>query len=95
MGNTYRYEAYSQEVYDMAMGNHTEPETGCVDLIKKCRQVGAANDPDSLGNDTEANEACVAASAVCFGVVQGAYSEVSDVRITLPRITLPVLLEVS
>ncbi|MBE3041384.1 hypothetical protein IMZ48_02130 [Candidatus Bathyarchaeota archaeon] len=79
MNNTYGYQAYSEEVYEMAMGNLTAPGTGCEDLIKKCRDVAKANDPDSLGNDAEANEDCTAATAVCFGVVQGAYTEVSDV----------------
>ena len=91
MNNTYGYQAYSEEVYEMAMGNLTAPETGCEDLIKKCREVAAANDPNSLGNDAEANEACTAATAVCFGVVQGAYTEVSNVSNHPPHSPLSVL----
>ena len=79
VNNTYGYQAYSDEMYDMAAGNFTAPGTGCVDLIKACRETANANDPESLGDDAEANEACVAASTVCFGIVQGAFTEFSDV----------------
>lgn len=79
VNNTYGYQAYSDEVYDMAAGNFTAPKTGCADLIKACRETANANDPGSFGTDAEANQACVAASTVCYGAVQGAFTEFSDV----------------
>ena len=79
MNNTYGLQAYSEEVYEMAAGNLTAPGTGCVDLIGKCRNVAGENDPESFGGDAEVNEACVAATAVCWGIVQGAFTEFSDV----------------
>ncbi|SPO05481.1 related to serine-type carboxypeptidase Z precursor [Cephalotrichum gorgonifer] len=78
INNTYGYKAYSDDVYEMAMGNLTAPGTGCLDLIKACRETAAANDPESIGADAATNEACIAATAVCWGVVQGAYTTVSD-----------------
>lgn len=83
MNNTYGYQAYPEEVYEMAMGNLTAPDGGCVDLITKCRAVAAEKDPERLGNNQEVNDACAAATAVCYGVVQAAYTEVSDVSTTL------------
>lgn len=83
MNNTYGFQAYPEEVYEMAMGNLTAPGEGCMDLIMACRQLADENDPESLGTDVEANGACAMASAVCFGVVQGAYTEVSDVSAAL------------
>ncbi|KEZ45372.1 hypothetical protein SAPIO_CDS2201 [Scedosporium apiospermum] len=62
----------------MAVGNLTAPEIGCTDLIKACREAAAVGDPESVGDNGSVNEPCVAASTVCFGIVQGAYTEVSN-----------------
>jgi hypothetical protein len=85
MNNTFGIQAYSPEVYKMAMGNLTAPEIGCTDLIKACREASAVGDPDSIGDNESVNELCVAASTVCFGIVQGAYTEVSNVSLIQVR----------
>ncbi|CAJ2503139.1 Uu.00g105330.m01.CDS01 [Anthostomella pinea] len=76
--NTYGLEIYPEQVYDMVMGNITEPETGCYALIDNCRALAAEGDPLSFGNNQTVNEACVAATNVCWGVVQGTYGALSD-----------------
>jgi hypothetical protein len=79
VNNTYGIEAYPPEVLAVALGNLTAPDVGCLDLIKACRAAAAAGDPDSIGNNPEVNTLCGQATAVCFGVVQGAYTAVSGV----------------
>jgi len=69
----------------MAVGNLTAPEIGCTDLIKACREAAAVGDPESVGDNESVNEPCVAASTVCFGIVQGAYTEVSNVSLIQAR----------
>ncbi|KAH6971435.1 Alpha/Beta hydrolase protein [Ilyonectria sp. MPI-CAGE-AT-0026] len=75
--NTYGVQAISTEAYEMAMNNITM-EGGCYDLIDQCRALQIKKDPEQLGNDMQVNAACVAATELCFGVVQGAYTAASS-----------------
>ncbi|TPX14617.1 uncharacterized protein E0L32_005309 [Thyridium curvatum] len=76
--NTYGVQSYPEEVYDLVMGNLTAPEIGCYDRVKQCRKARADGDPTSQGNNNTVNEACMAASTVCFDVVMGSYNAVSN-----------------
>lgn len=91
VNNTYGFQAYSEEVYEMAAGNLTAPGTGCIDLIEACRETAGDKDPGSFGTDAETNEACVAATAVCYGAVQGAFTEFSDVSYSSPALIVWLL----
>lgn len=71
--NTYGIESYPEEVYDLVVGNLTAPDVGCYDTIRQCRALRAEGDPTGQGTNQTVNEACQAASAVCFGVVLGSY----------------------
>jgi hypothetical protein len=81
--NTFGLQIYGEEVYDMVVGNITEPETGCLALIDECRRLADEGDPHSFGNNQTVNEACVAATDLCFNKVQGAYQELSDVCVMI------------
>lgn len=80
--NTYGIEAYPREVYDQVVANITRPETGCFALIDSCRALAADGDPDHTGTNQDVNEVCGLASMYCFGVVQAAYAEYSNVCTT-------------
>lgn len=88
--NTYGVQSYPEEVYDLVMGNLTAPEIGCYDRVKQCRKARAEGDPTSQGNNNTVNEACMAASTVCFDVVMGSYNAVSNVGSrALPKFLRP------
>ncbi|PKS10109.1 hypothetical protein jhhlp_001859 [Lomentospora prolificans] len=94
MNNTFGIQSYPEEVYEMAIGNLTAPEVGCNDLIAACRQAAASQDPDNLGNNDAVNEVCAAATNVCYGVVQGAFTETSgrnpfDISLLTPAVYPP------
>lgn len=77
--NTYGITSYPKEVEDMVKGNLTAPQVGCYDTLATCRALRAEGDPTSQGNNQTVNEACVAASSVCFGVVLDSYIAVTNV----------------
>jgi len=56
-----------------------EPDTGCYALIDKCRALVAEGDPERFGNNETVNEACLAATNLCFFGIQGTYQATSDV----------------
>ncbi|KAF7549366.1 hypothetical protein G7Z17_g6443 [Cylindrodendrum hubeiense] len=71
--NTYDLPIISKEVYEAAKNNVTK-EGGCYDLIDQCRALQTKKDPQHLGNNAEVNEACVAATGLCFDTIQGAFT---------------------
>jgi hypothetical protein len=77
--NTYGVEVISQDVYEAAKRNMTEPG-GCLDTINQCRAEATLSDPQGLGTNDTVNQICVAATAICYGKIQGAYMQYSNVR---------------
>ena len=75
--NTYGIEAIPRDIYEAAKHNFTKPG-GCVDLVNECRAAGLVGDPLETGANATVNEICGAATAYCFGVVQGAYTTYSN-----------------
>lgn len=76
MNNTYGIKAIPEEAYSMAMGNLS---TAYV-LLDQCRDAVSELDPEGTGAVEEVNEACLATIQLGFGVIQGAYTELSNVR---------------
>ncbi|KAK4184923.1 putative carboxypeptidase [Podospora australis] len=76
--NTYGIEAYPKEIYDEVHHNITKPGGGCRDLLKNCREAGELGDPLHVGNNETVNQLCAVATEYCFGVVQGAYTVLSN-----------------
>ena len=90
VNNTYGVKAIPDELYQIAMNNLTKPD-GCYDLIKQCRALQTKGDPESMGNVPEVNDACGAATELCFNEIQGAYVAVSafsafDLALELPGV---------
>lgn len=77
--NTYGITSYPEEVEDMVLGNLTAPEVGCYDTLATCRALRAEGDPTGQGNNQTVNDACVGATAVCFGVVLDSYVTATNV----------------
>lgn len=77
--NTYRLQAIPEDVYLEARNNLTK-EGGCYDMIDQCRELAAVYDSENIGTNDTVNEVCATATQYCFAYVQGAYTEVSDVR---------------
>lgn len=77
--NTYGLQIYSEQVYNAVMQNMTDTETGCYGLIDNCRALAAEGDPQSFGTNKTVNDACAAASALCFFKLQAVYQVLSDV----------------
>lgn len=88
--NTCGIQVYSKQIYEQTMDNVTDPETGCYALIDQCRQLALLSDPQGLGTNATVNEACGLASQVCFGLVQGAFTTYSDVRVPKTTTSLPL-----
>ncbi|KAF7546310.1 hypothetical protein G7Z17_g8535 [Cylindrodendrum hubeiense] len=76
--NTYGIQVFNESVYKAVMSNVTTPKTGCHDLIDNCRAHATAGDPTGQGNNKTVNAACLAASQMCWGSVQQAYSIYSN-----------------
>lgn len=79
VNNTYGIKVYDDDIYAQAIQNITAPDVGCYALADTCRALAKAKDPKGFGNDDEVNEACVMATAICFGLIQGAYTTYSNV----------------
>lgn len=77
--NTYGIQILSEEVYEELMAQIVAPDEGCYALIDRCRGLVSEGDPERFGTNETVNEACVEATNMCFGVIQGAYGELSDV----------------
>lgn len=77
--NTYGIEVYSEKVFKEAMAAIAAPEEGCHALIDNCRAIAKEGDPKSFGYNETVNNACLAATDVCFNKVQGAFSAYSNV----------------
>lgn len=75
MNNTYGIKTIPEEAYAMAMGNLST----AYGLIDQCRSVVSELDPEGTGAVDEVNEACMAALQLGFGMIQGAYTELSNV----------------
>lgn len=75
MNNTYGIKAIPEEAYDIAVGNLST----AYDLLHQCRAAVAELDPEGTGAVDEVNEACFAATQLGFGLVQGVYTELSNV----------------
>jgi len=78
--NTYGIQVISEDVYEQAMYNLTKPD-GCYDLIHQCRDAAAVGDPLGYGNNDTVNQICVAATELCFLIIQGQYSIYSNVSL--------------
>lgn len=76
MNNTYGIKAIPEEAYSMAMGNLST----AYGLLDQCRDAVSELDLEGTGAVEEANEACLAALQLGFGLIQGAYTELSNVR---------------
>ncbi|EEU39939.1 uncharacterized protein NECHADRAFT_39178 [Fusarium vanettenii 77-13-4] len=76
--NTYGIQVLSEEVYEELMAQIVAPNEGCYALIDRCRGLVSEGDPERFGMNETVNEACVEATNMCFGVIQGAYGELSD-----------------
>ncbi|KAH0845094.1 hypothetical protein AYO21_01646 [Fonsecaea monophora] len=83
--NTYDVRFIPEAIYNETMDNITKPE-GCLDLIKRCRSLGLAGDPQFNGNNETVNEACLAASASCEGILGAfdAFNNRSDFDVAIP-----------
>ncbi|CAH0043750.1 unnamed protein product [Clonostachys solani] len=89
--NTFGLEVYSKEVYELIMANITDSAEGCYGLIDRCRALAEEGDPQSFGANQTVNEACMAATNLCFFQLQGIYSQLSDrsaYDVTLSNITV-------
>lgn len=75
MNNTYGIKTIPEEAYDMAMGNLS----AAYDLIHQCRAAVSELDPEGTGAVDEVNEACLGALQLGFGLIQGVYTEFSNV----------------
>lgn len=60
------------------MHNITTPETGCYDLIDNCWLFAADGAPSWQGTNKTVNAACLAALAVCFSGIAGAYPALTN-----------------
>ncbi|KUI74065.1 hypothetical protein VM1G_09709 [Cytospora mali] len=85
LNNTYGIKTIPDEAYEIAASNVTT----CYDIIHECRAAAAMYDPAGTGSVDEVNEACLEAVNLCFGVVQGIYTESSnrsafDIALPLP-----------
>lgn len=80
VNNTYNLPAYSEEIYETAVANVTDPDRGCFALLGQCRAAVAESDPDSEGTNQEVNEICGLAVQACMftTAVYQEYSPVSD-----------------
>ncbi|KAM5351004.1 hypothetical protein ACJ41O_003727 [Fusarium nematophilum] len=76
--NTYGIEIFDKETYEELVALIEAPDEGCYALVDQCRGLVAEGDPERYGNNQTVNEACVLATKVCFGDVQGAYGAISD-----------------
>ncbi|RSL74098.1 hypothetical protein CEP53_000532 [Fusarium sp. AF-6] len=76
--NTYGIQVLSEEVYEELTAQIVAPDEGCYALIDRCRGLVAEGDPERFGTNETVNEACVEATNMCFGVIQGAYGLLSD-----------------
>lgn len=75
MNNTYGIKSIPEEAYSMAMANLST----AYELIGQCRAAVSALDPEGTGAVDEVNEACLGALQLGFGMIQGAYTELSNV----------------
>lgn len=85
--NTYGLQVFDDKTYESIMQTIEDPKEGCYTLIDICRALVAEGDPERFGNNKTVNAACVAATSVWFGKLQGIYSLLSDVS------TLIILIE--
>ncbi|KAM0418922.1 hypothetical protein ACHAPT_012187 [Fusarium lateritium] len=76
--NTYGIQIFSDEVYEKIMAQITAPDEGCYALVDRCRSLVLEGDPERFGTNETVNEACVAATNMCFGDLQGTYGALSD-----------------
>jgi hypothetical protein len=76
MNNTYGIKTIPEEAYSMAMGNLST----AYGLIDQCRSAAAVLDREGTGAVDEVNQACLAALQLGFGMIQGVYTELSNVR---------------
>lgn len=75
MNNTYGIKSIPEEAYSMAMANLST----AYELIGQCRAAVSELDPEGTGAVDEVNEACAGALQLGFGMIQGVYTELSNV----------------
>lgn len=75
MNNTYGIKTIPEEAYSIATGNLST----AYDLVNQCRATVSELDPEGTGAVDQVNEACLSAFQLGFGVVQGVYTELSNV----------------
>ncbi|KAF6527310.1 hypothetical protein HZS61_010354 [Fusarium oxysporum f. sp. conglutinans] len=76
--NNYGLQFFDDKTYKGMLQKIEEPETGCYALTDKCRALVAEGDPERFGNNKTVNEACLAATNLCFFGIQGTYQATSD-----------------
>ncbi|KAI9896131.1 hypothetical protein N3K66_009031 [Trichothecium roseum] len=76
--NTFGIEVYDDEVRDGLLEKLKAPGEGCYDLVDRCRLLVREGDFGRFGSNETVNEACVAATDMCFGEIQGAYTAVTN-----------------
>lgn len=67
----------------------TAPGEGFYDLVDRCRALVHEGDSERFGSNRTVNEACVAATDMCFGEIQGAYTAFTNVSDALLSSPLP------
>jgi carboxypeptidase C (cathepsin A) len=77
--NTYGVQFLSEAQYNAAMDNLTSPG-GALDLIKTCRTLGLAGDPQFFGNNETVNKVCGEAFVQGYAVI-GASDALNNVCI--------------
>ena len=76
--NTYGIQAIDQSLYQEGVDAYNEPDSGCRDLILKCRSLAAEGDPYFIGLNQTVNDACMDAVNFCNAKIEGIYIENSD-----------------
>ena len=56
----------NESVYNELMHNVTDPDTGCISIIQKCREAGIVGDPQFYANNETVNDICALATEQCF-----------------------------
>ncbi|KAF9770032.1 hypothetical protein IL306_012477, partial [Fusarium sp. DS 682] len=76
--NNYGLQFFDDKTYKGMLQKIEQPETGCYALTDKCRALVVEGDPERFGRNDTVNEACVAATNLCFFEIQGTYQALSD-----------------
>lgn len=79
--NTYGVHFIPESFYEGELHNFSKPN-GCIDLIKNCRALGEAGDPDWTRANATVNAACILATQWCTEYVVAGLIEVTNRTLT-------------